>query len=81
MWRPVALGLALAASLFAPAIAQDPAVAQERSAPALTTTRPPEPVPERDVGEAKASRDRTQAREREWDRRMRASTKSICDRC
>ena len=57
-----------------------PATAQQPPAPATqdrTTERPSDGV----SNEAEASRQRTEAREREWDRKMRASTKSICKGC
>lgn len=68
-----------AAVLGAPAHAQQPAPAE---LPSAATTQ--QIVPKRKEGlatEAEASRLRTETRERDWDRKMRASTNSICKGC
>ena len=68
-----------AAVLAAPAHAQQPAPAE---LPSAATTQ--QIVSKRKEGlatEAEASRLRTETRERDWDRKMRASTNSICKGC
>jgi hypothetical protein len=67
------------AGLSGPAYAQQPAPAE---LPSVATTQ--QIVTKRKEGlatEAEASRLRTETRERDWDRKMRASTNSICKGC
>jgi len=75
------LVLALSAlALSASVAAAQPSVSPPPSLPAPATIPSP-PHTERVVSEAEAARQRTESREREWDRKMRASTKSICKGC
>ncbi|WP_210485031.1 hypothetical protein [Microvirga antarctica] len=56
------------------------ALAQTPTAPPVET-KTAEPPNRSPATEAELSRQRTQNQEREWDRKMRASTKSICKGC
>jgi hypothetical protein len=79
MMRRAGVIILVAVGLSAPALGQQPGSAPV-PAPSVqdtATRRPSEGV----ATEAEASRLRTQNREREWDRKMRASTNSICKGC
>jgi hypothetical protein len=77
--RLASLVFAAIAGLAGPAYSQAPAPAE---LPSVATTQ--QIVPKRAEGlatEAEAARLRTETRERDWDRKMRASTNSICKGC
>jgi hypothetical protein len=67
-------------SVFA-ALALVPAVAAPAAQKPAEKAVSPEKNAEWTEAESKAARDRQEAREREWDRRMKALTGSICTGC
>lgn len=67
-------------SFCAPALAQQPTLAQTPGVPSVQNASPL-PTTDGRANEAEAARQRTETREREWDRKMRASTNSICKGC
>jgi hypothetical protein len=76
---PLILGLALAAS--AAIVSAQAAPAPKAAAEAAGATAAPAPKGEWTASDYKAVRDRDEARQRDWDRKMKAVAGSICTGC